>query len=125
MVDITGLNNIQGVYKSPASGNQGQPLPQHTGSKGKATSSSGEKAAHDDTSAPKSPQPQTLDSSQRIDIFVVRDNVFSLYKLPNGEFFSKVRNLKTGEERTLPSLDSFAYFEAIRGDRGVFIEKDV
>lgn len=63
--------------------------------------------------------------SQKVDVFVVSDSVFSLYKLPNGELFSTVRNLRTGEEKTLPSLDSFAFYEAMRGQRGVFIEKDV
>lgn len=63
--------------------------------------------------------------SQKVDVFVVSDSVFSLYKLPNGQLFSTVRNLRTGEEKTLPSLDSFAFYEAMRGQRGVFIEKDV
>ena len=126
MVDITGLNTIQGVYKSPASGSKGQPFPQQYGSKHDHTTSlPNDTSAHSDLPPHDLQVPKTLDPSQRIDIFVVRDNVFSLYKLPNGQFFSKVRNLKTGEEQILPRLDSFTYFEAIRGNRGIFIEKDV
>ena len=74
---------------------------------------------------PKAELPNNLSEGQKIDIFVVRDNVFSLYKLPNGEFFSKIRDLRTGQEQVFPLLDTLSYYEALRGNRGIFIEKNV
>lgn len=70
-------------------------------------------------------KPSLHTNASHVDIFVVSDNVFSLYKLPDGKVVSTIRNLRTGEEQTIPSLDTLTFFEAMRGQRGVFIEKDV
>ncbi len=59
-----------------------------------------------------------------VDIYVVSDSVFSLYQF-NGETYSKVRNLRTGEENIFPSLDSYDFYEALKGNRGTFFEADV
>lgn len=59
-----------------------------------------------------------------VDIYVVSDSVFSLYQF-NGETFSKIRNLRTGEENIFPSLDSYDFYEALKGNRGTFFEADV
>lgn len=126
MVDITGLN-VTSVYKTTgAGGDKGsfQPAPKQGGGTPFPTDQVVQNTPTATESQP-APTNQTQDPAQRIDIFVVRDNVFSLYKLPNGDFFSKIRNLRTGEERIFPSIDSLSYFDAIRGNRGIFVEKRV
>lgn len=122
MIEITGLTQVQNTFKGAGSGEKSALLPKSDAGKALLPS---DQIIQQDASTHVAQDALPAETSQRIDIFVVRDNVFSLYKLPNGELFSKVRNLKTGEEKVFPSIDSLSYFEAIRGNRGMFIEKEV
>lgn len=119
MVDIP-ITNIQ----APHSNTQGRAsyVPQQAIRS--STAASVEKT-EEKTQIPVAALPKNLQDGQKIDIFVVRDNVFSLYKLPNGELFTKIQDLRTGEEQIYPLLDSLSFYEALRGNKGIIIEQDV
>lgn len=133
MVDITRLSQVQGnLYRSLNAGVNHSPLTTNVTAGALLPS---DQVVQNAAPAEDTDLSQQSKQSQRVDIFVVSDNVFSLYKLPNGELFSKVRNLKTGEEQVfslktgkeqaLPYIDTLTYFDAIRSNRGIFVEKRV
>lgn len=123
MIEITGLPQPKGSYNIA---NVGSKDVSHILSTGSAKALlPADKVISKENIIQVHQEQQFAEQQQRIDIFVVRDNVFSLYKLPNGELFSKIRNLKTGEEKIFPAIDSLSYFEAMRGNRGMFVEQNV
>lgn len=127
MIDITQTQG-QNSFKGLGTGGKGLPVSfSGSNTQGSRVMFPVDQVVQSDASAstPISAQKNMIEQPQRIDIFVVSDSVFSLYKLPNGELFSKVRNLKTGEETTFPNLDSFSFFEAMRGTRGMFFEQEI
>lgn len=57
--------------------------------------------------------------------FDIQNHSFSLYKDVDGKIRSKVVNKNTGEVSYTPPLDSYSFYKAINGDRGMFFEDKI
>ncbi len=54
--------------------------------------------------------------------FTVNRNIFTIFKLPDGKVYSRIRDLDSGEIKYFPTLDNFSYQKALQGQAGLIIE---
>lgn len=57
--------------------------------------------------------------------YTVNRSTFTLFRLPDGKMYSRVRNLDTGEIKYYPSLDNYTYAEALRNNTGTVYEEEI
>jgi hypothetical protein len=57
--------------------------------------------------------------------FTTEKSTFTIFKLPDGKFYSRVRDLNTGDVKYFPTIDSNSYRKAVEAMKGNLYEAQI